>query len=301
MLKARLVFRRLAMIGLAVVALNGWDVSLAQQAPETADEAPSPAANIQNLERPTATAPSTAADDQAAILRAQLEVMREYHSTMTSTVYWALGVVGGLTLALLAFASYVNLRVSDRERDALRADLLGHTDQSLAELSRSLQTKSTELFRDQSKAFEVLREQLESGVRAHLDNANEEISKAVSGIDKDITRRIAPIAKSIQSIERQLLDQQLEAIELEAGYWELKKVKANELAQWLNYGVAAANSQHGPDSWRVQRCLEKIDEALVDGFEADHRIASKVDELMAALKGNFPVTASRIREKITRA
>ena len=235
-------------------------------APSVESKSATTAPEVKRVEKQASAADRSRLDEPTSILRAQLETMREYHLTLISTVYWTLGVVGGLTLALLAFASYVNWRISGRERDALRADLLGQIDQKSAEISRNLEGEASEARREIGRILDISRERVESRTTEVLDELTASIKEEVSGLDTAMERKVSPIAGDIRELKHEIHNQELGIIEREADHWELTGVKVNCMGSWISYAQKANSYDYRPADWRIERALEKIDELLAGGF-----------------------------------
>ena len=57
--------------------------------------------------------------NQNDMLRAQLEVMKQYDQRLLNTVYWALGTLAAVAAALVGFGWFANFRVYERDKNAL--------------------------------------------------------------------------------------------------------------------------------------------------------------------------------------
>lgn len=87
-------------------------------------QSPSVTPTIQNQTQP---------DTEVAVLRAQLETMRQYDQRLLETVYWSLGGAGAIVLLVVGLGWYTNFRLHERDRAALKKELLA----SLSEEART--------------------------------------------------------------------------------------------------------------------------------------------------------------------
>ena len=104
--------------GFAGVHANPAQTSTVDKPSETS-KATSPAPSAGASEAPPK--PS----DEVIALRAQLELMHQYDQRLLSTVYWSLTVVVALVLALITIIGFLNLRVYERDKAALKQELVG--------------------------------------------------------------------------------------------------------------------------------------------------------------------------------
>ncbi len=79
--------------------------------------------NQQTLEQDLATPATELADARLAVLQAQLEEVRRTDERLLQTVFWALGILAAVAVALMVFSWFSNVRMSERERDQLHQDI----------------------------------------------------------------------------------------------------------------------------------------------------------------------------------
>lgn len=121
------------MFAMLVVAHGAWSRQ------PTSSQIPQGASSQQ------ASATAAAPSEEAQILRAQLEQMRDTDQKLLSTVHWSLGTLALLAVLLVGFNWYVNFRQYERDKERLAAEL---RDQIGKTLTTSVDAVRTDLVRE---------------------------------------------------------------------------------------------------------------------------------------------------------
>lgn len=196
--------------------------------------------------------------------RSQVASMERFQSDVLRTVYWSLGTVGTLAFALLAFSWFLNMRVVERERQALQ--------QTLAALVRD----------ELGEAKEAL------GASNKVDQ--ERLNKEMSSLRKVMA---SDSKAAVSSLKSELSIQRYEIRNLELEQTRREGVAANELSALFRLAVAAHEA-----NWEIQaaEALQGIERLLSKGVRFD---ASQLPELESFL-GSLPEVHQSLRERIRR-
>lgn len=109
-------------LALALVIVAGDAFAVAQLEPKT----PS-----------VAVASEPRESEEVAVLKAQLEVHKDYTQHILSTVYWSLGGVLSITMLIAGFGWFANFKIYEKDREILARELQAKLEEAISELNSS--------------------------------------------------------------------------------------------------------------------------------------------------------------------
>jgi hypothetical protein len=230
---------------------------------------------VQQAAQPLAAAIDTLGrteDAQIRVLKAQLEQMRFYDQRLLSTVYWALGFIGGLTAALVGLGWFANFRLHSRELGALRQELRGYLQEEFAKLQQGMQSEAI---------------QRHDALSKRVRDAGEVAAKQVH----------AELASRIDTLDHELMEQRYDVLSLRADDWEARGVHINAL-RWYIKLVELGRAME--QDWRVGNALAKIGETLStiardNASRPDTNMTREILELLESIPQSFSVDKEAIR------
>jgi hypothetical protein len=135
-----------------------------------------------------ATAELTAMRHQVELLQAELQVMRSYHSSLLDTVYWSLGGVFVLASLLLGFSWLANLRIYERDKQALQSVLDARLGSRVSELEAAIDRRKAELAAVVEQRMKEASAAIPVAIRAVVEPVESQLKTQIGGLERDLTR-----------------------------------------------------------------------------------------------------------------
>lgn len=250
---------QMRVVWLALLTLLVCSIASGGQAPKPIAE-PAPV---------TAAAPRPPADEEVKALRAQLEVMWRYDQRLLYTVYWALGGLGTVVIAIIGFGWFANFRLYERDKAALKAELENAINQQANTLRDQLDTKLRQI---EGVAFMAAKESAESAVK--------------------------PLRGTIEALRRELMYVEYKLEIGEAEDWKRRGVPVNALR---DYRRALEIGGKLGMRFCINQSLEGIQAALKAGARPDSGDTAELTATLNALDPTYAVDAEAIRALLARS
>jgi hypothetical protein len=117
---------------------------------------------------------------EVSVLRAQLEMAREFQSDVLTTVYWSLGLSVGIAFLLVGYNWWTNNRTFEREKHALLQETRGKKTTQINEAVRSVREELTSERRRIDGAIETLSSDLRERVAESVSAEREARANATA-------------------------------------------------------------------------------------------------------------------------
>jgi len=157
---------------------------------------------------PIVAQPPSPPPEDIQYLKGQLTEIHSLHDSLISTAQWALGVALALTALLVGYNWFTTSRNLERDRQALRQELVGTLQTSIAELR------------------EKIGAEISSASTSSAKRLKEEINSTLKGIETDVKKVEANADERNAEIEYALTIH-------EALLWKLRGVSSNEFTQYI--------------------------------------------------------------------
>jgi hypothetical protein len=212
---------------------------------------------------PVRAQPSQSDSVTITVLRAQNALLREYQQSLLSTVYWSLGGLGVIAGLLLGFGWFANFRVYERDKTALRQDLLGVIREENAKEQGRITQSLAESQRQLTERFTKLEEATVTAGKSAAEAVGQQL------------------ARTKASLEKQIVELELNLAEQEADKWRSEEVYTNELRVAVQMIKLAQTLER---DFFVSRALDRVRASLRSGADPDADLSK---ELVATL-GSLP-------------
>ena len=235
-------------------------------------------------------------DNEAALLRAQLEVMRQYDERLLQTVYWALATAFALVLFAAGAGWYVNFRLYERDREALRSQLHSEVETQTASIGRDLK-QDTEQTR--SSLNETVKK-MTVDLQEQADQRSKQIEKAALQAGKEAADRLQAQFKNMQ---REMTYMRYTASKSAAHRWRQQGVYDAELLECIeSLSLAIRLVEYGSAwDWTVAEALEGLRNALEAGARPRVERVTKMTEMLGALPSKYSIEVERLRALLSEA
>ena len=211
----------------------------------------------------------------------KLEITKEYHETLVDTVYFSIGTILVITIAVivgvLAFVWFAFNRNFDREKESLQSQIRAELDSDVQNLKDGLRTNIEEMKEDilairaEAKTSIIdsnqnIRRDLDEAKKESLVIAKKESQKTMKGLKET----------------REEIKERIDVIEFDIAEIELRQWRSRGV--WLNVISAADDvvrfiGKTGYE-WRYRSLIDELEEALgnlqkIDKYDYDRLVGLK--------------------------
>lgn len=238
-----------------------------------------------------------ALEDQLAQVKTQNDLLKEYQSSLLSTVYWSLSFLGGITVLLIGYGWWSNAKIHEKDKEEIRQEVSN----LLEKWEVDIKLTNTEFNKEQLKTvdtkigsvFDQLKE-IEKSTKEQLDR----YSQDSKNINKLITDKVDSLEVASESLRIKHARLVCEVNVIEERVWDTRGVTANVLLTQAEGIVHAL--ELGSDA-RVSLILNRLKdtlEKLLNSPEPELRpyFINTIRNAVTKLEGKFAVEVSEVIE-----
>lgn len=233
---------------------------------------------------PTTTAapqPNLQLESELKVLKMQVATMKEYHSSLLDTVYWALGTVATVAALLVGFGWFANFKFHESEKQRLKEELEGRLERALALVDTRLSSNEVEVI----KSIDSRLDNHLSGIARDIDIARAEAARLHQDNAEAIKQQKAEVAALQQArTMNEKRDSELEASlrAVEEHIWELKGIPENRLVTQFQGLQSALDADH---RYYITATLERMQKTINESMLPAKKTLPKsvLDRIKAAV------------------
>lgn len=234
-------------------------------------------------------------------LKAQNNLIKDYHDTLIDTVYWTIGSVFAILIVLISYSGFTSFRINQQKLNEIREELQNTVKSNVLENKKY----STELI---SQFSEKLKSQNDI-VLEKVDKAIENQKSLLFQIIEKPEKNIESLEKEIESLTKLSLRNKtgLDSLEthlrmVEESIWEIKKIPTNILLTQAQGIVSAIKSE---DNNLVSLVARRIKSTLETYYNSDQYSVSEFTykTLVSAIESAEkidPILISQIKTLLTK-
>ncbi|EOX4082271.1 hypothetical protein ACM65P_003345 [Vibrio alginolyticus] len=239
-----------------------------------------------------------ALEDKIAQMKTQNDLLKEYQSSLLSTVYWSLGFLGGITVLLIGYGWWSNTKIHEKDKEEIRQEVSNLVEKWKVDIMLT----TTELNKEQLKnvdtkvgsVFEQLKE-IEKSTKDQLDKYSQD-SKSINKLIED---KVDALEVSSNSLKANYAQLRYNVSIIEERVWDTRGVTSNVLLTQAESIVYAL--ELGTEGSRVGLILQRLKETLenyLKGPNPELRLftITSIRDVLTKLDGKYAVEASEIIE-----
>ncbi|WP_143512603.1 hypothetical protein [Vreelandella utahensis] len=171
------------------------------------------------------------------IMAQKIVTMQDYHSSLITTVYWALGTITTIFIILIGISWLTNFKFYENDK----AQIQERIESRLEEHSQSIDAR-----------LHKHRSEMSNDIHEHEEKINEKFENHHSSVQEN--------SSEISRLRRQMQFERTKTTALEAQLWEVKGVPQNVA---LTYAEAVQAAIEGEIQPFIERNLEKLEEQVL--------------------------------------
>lgn len=233
-------------------------------------------------------------------LEAQNKTIKEYHSSLLDTVYWALAVMAGIVALLVGANWLVNFKLNEQDKERLRRDF----ENRISALQTSWDGRLASFGAEQQNAVRLQLEATIVRFESEINTLREEIKNA----EATSTAHLAQLGEvqkeaglSLSILRKSISDVEATTRRVEEHVWEIKKIPNNVLmtqAQGLDAAMDAENK------WMVESTLQRM-KLTLKRMDKNHPLSAGTrDDILGTVNASSkfsPVLADEVATLLTQS
>jgi hypothetical protein len=250
-------------------------------------------ADVVDARRPTAR--SQTDSSELVQLKAQNAELREFHSSLLDTVYWALSTVVTFTALLAGFSWFSNFKLYEADKHKLKEELTARVQEAFTIVESKLSAHDVEV----SKLVDSKLEAETVRAARDIDLLRSEVSKGEETLSKALAQAQLSLDKVLTTSEvhkKKISESEAMLRQVEEHVWDMKGVPANILVT-QSQGIRAAIA--ADDRYYVSNVLTRMKGTLstnMSALEMGKETRDLVETTLSEAAKIDPTSASEVLE-----
>lgn len=228
---------------------------------------------------------------------AQLSAVKEYHSSLLDTVYWALGTLATVTALLAGFGWFANFKLYEADKTRLKEELQRMIADVDAQAVARLSSKELDLLQKVDGRLDALSQRISTDFQS-IRTEMSDLAKTFSESKTNASAQLSELKTSIDDLTKDIRGVESSMRQVEEHIWDLKKIPGNKLitqSQALDAGLKSGQR------YLVVSALERMgetikNEILPNKVALSETVFNSMAETLKSAVAIAPIPASAVAE-----
>jgi len=229
-----------------------------------------------------------------AILRNQNEIIKEYHSSLLSTVYWSASALITVAVLLVGFGWWSNFRMHEKDRERLKQEILATVVELESKVDVKLSESRTDYLKSLDSRFESFWERI-SESQSSLKSDILENSNSIKETKSSLSDFVIKMDDAFKNSAKNLSFSESNLRMVEERVWEMRGIPENVIITQIQ-GIEAAIEAENFDRVgmilnRLKKTLKKLSE---DGSSIGEYPAKEINSVIENAREHHPIDTAEV-------
>ncbi len=231
------------------------------------------------------------------LLQNQNELIKEYQSSLLSTVYWSLSALMTITVLLIGFGWWSNSRMHEKDKERLKDEVKILINEMESKVDIGLANNRTEYLMLLDSRLDSLAERFSNENSTIKTDVSEKFAE-FKKVSKKLDSFISSTGKTLMQYSKNLSISEADLRLVEETVWEIRKVPRNVIitqVQGINAAVMADNS--GRVSIVLNRMKETLEKLVLEQkYTINEFIETSIKRALTKANIYHPIDTAKVYE-----
>ena len=190
--------------------------------------------------------------------QSELNLIKEYHSSLLTTVYWSLASLISIAVLMVGFGWWSNFRMHEKDKDRLKEEIKKNIDEMESRVDVNLSDNRTEYLKLLDQRLENLADRFSNDFTKLNSNVSENATEMKKNT-RELNKFMSKTNVTLDQHSKDIITSECELREVEEKVWEVKGVFVNVLVTQSQGIVSAVEND---DEYRINGTLARMAETL---------------------------------------